>query len=78
MITLKNKNVIEGGVDVQMIDADRNLVIGPRGKMISIIGLSDMVVIDTPDGLLVTKLDQTHKVKDLYKKLDRYHKEYTE
>jgi len=78
LITPKNKQVEEGGADTEYIDSEHNLVIGPKGKMISIIGVSDVAVIDTTDGLLVCKLDKTHKVKDLYKKLDHYYKEYTE
>ncbi len=78
LITEKNKEVVEGGADVQLIDSSHNLIMGQRGKMIAVIGLSDIAVIDTPDGLLVTKLDQTHKVKDLYEKLNQYHKEYTD
>ncbi len=78
LITPKNKTIIEGGVDVEQIDSDNNLIIGPKGKMIALVGVSDIAVIDTPDGLLISKLDQTQKVKDIYKKLEEYHDEYTE
>ena len=78
LITTKNKTVIEGGADTVFIDSDDNLIFGPKGKMISIIGLNEIAVVDTPDGLLVCRLDQTQKVKNLYKRLERYHKEYVE
>lgn len=78
LITPKRTTIIEGGVDTQLIDSERNLIIGPKGKIISVIGLSDIVVVDTADGLLVCRMDQTQKVKDLYKHLERYYKEYTE
>lgn len=78
LVTEKNKTVEEGGADTQYIDSDNNLVIGPKGKMIALIGVSDIAVIDTPDGLLVCKLNETQKVKVLYEKLEHYHKEYTE
>ena len=78
LITAKNKNIIEGGADTQMLNSENNLIIGPRGKMIAIIGVSNVAVLDTPDGLLVCSLDQTEKVKDLYKKLEHYYDEYTE
>lgn len=78
LITPKQKTIVEGGVDAELIDSERNLVFGPKGKMIAVIGLSDVAVIDTTDGLLVCRLDQTQKVKELYKKLERYHKEYVE
>jgi mannose-1-phosphate guanylyltransferase len=70
-------NVTEGS-EVELIDSTNNLVIGPTKKMISIIGLSDIAVIDTPDGLLVSKLNQTGKVKDLFAKLEKESPEYIE
>lgn len=76
--TLKDNNVEEGGVSTQYIESERNLVIGPKGKMVGIIGLSDIAVIDTPGGLLVCRLSDSQKVKALYEKLEHYHKEYTE
>lgn len=78
LVTPKRKNIIEGGADTQLIDSDNNLIIGPKGKMIAVIGLSNIAVIDTQDGLLVCRLEQTQKVKDLYKRLEQYYKEYVE
>jgi len=69
---------VEGGVDTQFIDSRNNLIFGSKGKMVAVIGLSDIAVIDTHDGLLVCRLSDTQKVKDLYKKMERYHKEYVE
>ncbi|KKQ50031.1 MAG: Mannose-1-phosphate guanylyltransferase (GDP) [Candidatus Woesebacteria bacterium GW2011_GWD1_38_10] len=77
LITPKRKSIIEGGCETQLIDSENNLIIGSKGKMIAVIGLSDIAVIDTADGLLVCKLDQTQKVKDLYANLEHYYKEYT-
>jgi mannose-1-phosphate guanylyltransferase len=78
IITPKEKTVIEGEVDTEFLESKDNLIIGPKGKMIVVIGLSQIAVIDTPDGLLVCRLDETEKVKDVYKKIERYHEEYTE
>lgn len=78
LITPKQTTIIEGGIKTELIDSENNLILGPKNKMIAIIGLSNIAVIDTGDGLLVSKLDQTQKVKDLYKKLQKYHKEYIE
>jgi mannose-1-phosphate guanylyltransferase len=79
--SLKNArkdSVVVGGAKTKLIDSADNLVIGPSGKMISIIGVSNIVVADTPDGLLVCNLKDTQKVKDLYEFLERKHKEYVE
>src|SRR3989344_4442990 len=37
LITPKKSIVEEGGADTQYLDADKNLVIGPKGKMIAVI-----------------------------------------
>jgi len=78
LITPKEKTIIEGGADTEIIDADRNLIVGQKGKVIAVIGLSDIVVADTPDGLLVCKMDKTDKVKDIFKKLEAEKKKYVE
>lgn len=76
LITPKKKTIIEGGADTQLIDSENNLIIGPKGKMIALIGMKDVMVIDTKDGLVVGRLDKSQKVKVLYKKLEQYYKEY--
>lgn len=76
--TPKNTTVVQGGVDTTFIDSENNLVFGPSGKMIALIGVNDLAVIDTPDGLLICSVSLTQKVKDLYKKLESYNKEYIE
>lgn len=78
LITPKRTTIVEGGCDTKFIDAENNLVIGDKKKMVAVIGLSDIAVIDTKDGLLVCKLDQSQKVKDLYAELEHYYKNYTE
>lgn len=77
LITPNEKMVIEGGVDTELLNSKDNLIIGPKKKMVVLIGLSNIAVVDTPDGLLVCRLDETEKVKEVYKKLEQYHKEYT-
>lgn len=76
LITPKNKTVIKGGVLAEFINSENNLVFGPQGKMIAVIGLNNIAVIDTKDGLVVCKMDQTQKIKVLWKKLEQYHKDY--
>lgn len=70
-------NVTEGS-DAEFLDSENNLVIGPSKKLISIIGLSNIAVIDTKDGLLVCDLSQTGKVKDLFTKLEKEKPQYVD
>lgn len=76
LVTPKNKVIIEGGVDTEFIDSDQNLIIGPKGKVISVLGLSNIVVVDTADGLLVSRMDLTDKVKEIFKRLEKTKDEY--
>lgn len=78
--TLKKENaenVIEGDAVVKTIEASRNLIIGHKGKVVALIGVNDIAVIDTPNGLLVVSLEETSKVKDLFGVLEKENPEYT-
>jgi len=77
-VTPKQTTIVEGGTDVEFLQAEDNLVVGLKGKVIAIIGLSNIAVVDTRDGLLVCSLDKTDKVKDIFKKLEKTKKEYVE
>ena len=65
---LKNSegNVVEG--NIQMIDCEDSMIHG-TDKPIIAIGLSGIVVVDTPEGLLVCSKEQSQLVGDLVKKL---------
>lgn len=78
LITEKRQTVVEGEVETEFIDADRNLVIGDKGNMIAIIGLSDIVVIDTHDALLVCRMDATAKVKEIFTILEKKNPRFVE
>jgi hypothetical protein len=54
------------------------LVIGDKGNMIAIIGLSDIVVIDTHDALLVCRMDATAKVKEIFTILEKKNPRFVE
>jgi len=78
LITPKVTTIIEGKVETELVNSDRNLIIGPKGKVIAIIGLSDIVVADTKDGLLVCRMGDTDLVKEVFKKLESTKKEFVE
>jgi len=74
----QNQNVVEGEAYTQFIDSSSNLVIGPKGKAIGVIGLSNVVIIDTPDGLLVSDMLQSGKTKELFGILEKEKPEYVD
>ncbi|HEX7260086.1 MAG TPA: sugar phosphate nucleotidyltransferase [Candidatus Saccharimonadia bacterium] len=63
----KNHNVIQG--DVSFKDSQNVMVYSTTGKPVIAIGLSDLVVVDTPDGLLVCDKSRSQLVGDAAKKL---------
>ena len=59
-----------GTQDVVERDAERNFVHAP-GKLVALIGVSDLVVVDTPDALLITARDRAEDVKSVVDGLER-------
>lgn len=73
-----DKGVFEGQSVIEQLDSERNLVIGPKGKIISLIGIQDLVIIDTPDALLVSRMDKTSEVKEIFGKLEKEKPEFVD
>ena len=51
--------------DEIMLDSNRNLVYSEGDKAVAVVGVSDVVVVDQKDALLVCKRDESPKVKDV-------------
>ena len=62
-------NAIHG--DHLGIDTDNTLVYGPPGKRIVTIGLSNLIVVDTGDALLICPADRSQDVKRVVQQLER-------
>jgi mannose-1-phosphate guanylyltransferase/mannose-6-phosphate isomerase len=60
-------NVVDG--DAEMLDAQRNTIVSRAGRLIAVIGAEDLVVVDTPDAVLVVPRDQAQRVKDMVDRL---------
>lgn len=52
-------------------DSRRNLVLTAPDKVVATVGLSDMIVVDTPDALLICPRDRAQDVKHLVADLER-------
>jgi len=65
---MKEKNMYNPG-DIFEVEANNNFVYRKDKKYVALIGVEDLVVIDTSDGLLITKKDQTGKVGMVVDKL---------
>ena len=51
------------------IDSKNNLVNINDGKLVSLIGVEDLIVVDTKDALLICKKEHSQKVKEVVKRL---------
>src|SRR5262245_57703572 len=49
--------------DSRIIDAKRNLVFSTTDRKVALLGVEDLVVVDTPDAVMVAKLDRSQDVK---------------
>lgn len=50
-------------------DASRNIVFSANGKHVALVGVDDLIVVDTGDALLVAHRDQADKIKNVVAKL---------
>ncbi len=62
-------NAVEA--DVIAVDARACLVRAPKDKLVAIVGVSDLVVVDTGDSLLVCHRDRTQSVKKVVETLKK-------
>ncbi len=60
-------NVVKG--NAVLVETHGSLVYVPEGKAAAVIGLEDVVVVDTGDALLVCRKDQSQQVKDAVARL---------
>ena len=64
----KNNNVSLG--DNQLIDTKNSLLIS-KDKHISAIGIEDMIVVNTPDAILISSMNSVNKIKDCVELLEK-------
>jgi len=60
-------NVVRGDVHLQAVE---NCYVRAESRMVSVLGLSDAVVVETGDAVLVASKDEAQKVKDIVGRLD--------
>ncbi|WP_406662612.1 mannose-1-phosphate guanylyltransferase/mannose-6-phosphate isomerase [Methanolobus sp. ZRKC3] len=60
----ENSNIVYNCDDV-LINSSSNLIYSKPDKIVSLVDIKDMIVVDTPDALLVCPKDSSQKVKDV-------------
>lgn len=62
-------NVLHG--DVLCVDTENSYIRGSHSKLIATVGVSDLVVVDTDDAMLITTRDNCQKVKSVIASLEQ-------
>lgn len=63
----KQQNALHG--DVIALDSQRCLAMAESGRLVSLLGVEDLVVVDTPDAILVAHREKAQEVKKIVDKL---------
>ncbi len=64
----KDKNGNSINENLIAINSKNNFVYG-KERLISLVGIDDLIVVDTPDALLISKKGDSQKIKDIVKEL---------
>ncbi|NKB68037.1 MAG: mannose-1-phosphate guanylyltransferase [Candidatus Latescibacteria bacterium] len=67
-------NLLSG--QVMAIDSANITAYGPSDKVIALVGVDDLVVVDTPDALLVCRKDQAQRVREILERLQQDGEDY--
>lgn len=59
----EHQNIVRG--NVHLLDSQNSLVYGDTTRRICLIGVENLIVIDTPQGLLIAQKDQSARIKEL-------------
>jgi mannose-1-phosphate guanylyltransferase len=59
----KKENIKRG--NVKLLDCEGCLIYGDSNKPVKALGLTDIVIIDTKDGLLISQKSQSKRIKEL-------------
>ncbi len=58
-----------GNTDITTVEADNNLVFSSQKKRIALLGVSDLIVVETADAILVCNRHEAEKIKHLIAKM---------
>ncbi|WP_461207739.1 mannose-1-phosphate guanylyltransferase/mannose-6-phosphate isomerase [Clostridium sp. DL1XJH146] len=63
----KNDNIID--CDNIVVNSKNNFIYSEKGKLVSTVGVDDLIIVDNRDALLICKKDQSQKVKEIVNEL---------
>lgn len=68
----RNIKILGDSDRVVYLDSGGDMVVPETGRTIALLGVDDMIVVDTPDALLVAPRARSQEVKDMVGKLSQY------
>src|SRR5262249_44380476 len=68
----KNANVFRGET---LAEASSGNFVDGGAKLVALLGVQDLVIVDTPDALLIAGRSRAQEVGDLVKKLEQQHRD---
>lgn len=63
----ENNNIVDS--ENIVIDSKNNYIYSEKGKLVSTVGVNDLIIVDNRDALLICKKDQSQKVKEIVETL---------
>jgi len=61
--------------DAVLMESRGNMVAADSGRLVALLGVNDLIVVDTPDALLVAHKDMAQRVGELVKELESLHRD---
>lgn len=68
-VTRDQSDNYQKGDNIYPVDVENSYIRNEEDKPIAVIGLDNIVVVNTPDGILVSRKDVSHQVGDIAKKI---------
>ena len=65
-----NSIALESALECNVLDSHNNFV-DARGKTVALVGVKDLIVVDTPDALLIASRDRAQQVGEIVKVLEK-------
>jgi mannose-1-phosphate guanylyltransferase len=70
-IAAKDRDGIAAGGTVIAVDSSNSLIMSGGGKVVALVGVDDLIIVESQDALLVCRRGESQKVKDVVDELER-------
>jgi mannose-1-phosphate guanylyltransferase len=60
-----------GSAEILSLDSTGNIVKVPSGRLLALVGIRDLIIVDTPDALLVCQKADAQRIKEIIQRLEK-------